>query len=288
VNARRSSWTLCLVAALAGCPTEPDEEDPIVLLDDDDSAAVTDDDDDDSADPVPVAELLQAWVVDREIFSGNPDPLGESHAVGTAVSSPAAVGPWRLVDGTPVPGLGLHPDRADLLEACEEFTSVTLDALPATFDVGPALVLAPSSGDPVALPLGDMHYRLDDGPRLSSAATWTLTDDDSEFSATLQAPTRPIGVLPGPGTISLVSPRNITWTPGGGPVELLLLRFASAVNETAWEAVRCVAEDDGSFILDPTPLAGPNTGSLVFTVSRSVWTDDGSVFTRSSVALATP
>ena len=290
IAARSSALALGLliVPVLPGCPSEEEPDEPIVLLDDDDSAAISDDDDDDSA-VVPGPEILQAWVSDLEILGSGPDPLGRSQAEAIATTDLTPLGAWRLPDGTPVPGLGLHPDRGDLIEGCEAIDSVASDGLPAGFDVGAALVLAPSSGDSLALPLLDGRYVLEDGPRPASAMAWTLSAPEGELTASMTAPRRPVGVQPGPGTLSLLSPRNITWTPGGGDVEILLLRFASLVNETAWEAIRCVAEDDGAFIVDPTGLAGPNTGDLVLTLTRASWSADGAtLFARSTAALATP
>ncbi len=284
--ARRGSLLLSGLLLLAGCPSAPPVEEPIVLLDDDDSADEPDDDDDSAVDP-PL--LLQAWIADIETLGTGPDALGQSHAVSAALTQPAPLGPWQLSNGTPVPGLGLHPDRADLFEGCEEIDSIAVDGLPAGADVGPALVLAPSSGDSHALPLSDGRYRIDAGPRLSAASQWTLSDAEADLVVPFSAPTRPTGILPGPGTISLLSPRNITWAPADGPVEIVLLRYASLVNVNAWQAVRCVAEDDGAFVIDPTSLAGPNTGDLELTVSRAEWSADGAnVFVRSTTALASP
>ncbi len=279
----RASLILIL---LAGCAVEDPDGPPAVLLDDDDSAVDSDDDD---SSVVPGPALLQAWVSDVELLGAGPDPLGRSHAEAAALTSAAPLGAWRLADGTPVPGLGLHPDRGDLVEACEVFDATSFDGLPAGFDVGAALVLAPSAGDSVALPWDDGRYRLDEGPRLEGASAWTLSSPDATWSVALSAPPRPTGVQPGPGTISLLGPRSISWAPGGGPVEIVLLRFASAVNRTNWEAVRCVAEDDGSFLLDPTPLAGPFSGDLLLTVTRSTWSADGTtLFSRSTAADAHP
>lgn len=282
---RSASWLVCW-GLLLGCPQQVEPEPPITLADDDDDSAALADDDDSSALPDP---RLQAWIADLETLGFGPDPLGSSQGRATGVVDLTPLGDWRLPDGTPVPGLGLHPDRDDLLEACEEIDSTSLDGLPSGADLGPALVLAPSTGDSATLLPEDGRYVLEDGPRLSSAGAWTLSDQDGALAIDWSAPGRPSGVLPGPGTFSLVSPRNITWTAGGGPVEILLLRFGSQTSTLNWEAIRCVAEDDGAFVLDPTPLAGPFTGDLVLSLTRAAWTGEGgSVFARTTAILANP
>lgn len=286
MTGRRGSPALAALLLTLGCPSGAPPDEPLVLLDDDDDSAWLPDDDDSAVEP-PLR--LQAWIVDQEILGLEPAPVGESHAAASALLAPVGLGAWRLADNAPVPGLGLHPDRADLLEACEALDASSPDGLPAGADLGSELRLSPSSGDTLTLPWVDGRYLLDAGPPISGAPSWTLSAGSPDPALAFSAPTRPAGVQPGPGTFSLGSTQQVTWTPADGPVEILLLRFDSPINTSDWEAVRCVAEDDGVFSIDPTSLAGPNTGSLVFTVSRASWSADGTdVFVRSTAALADP
>lgn len=272
--ASRGTAELLILLALAGCPAEEEVEGPIVLLPDDDDSAADDDDD-----ATPDERVLRLWRVDRTVRAAGEDDRLEALA-GAALGLP---GTWpqtiELPDGTPLPGLTLHPDATGALDECEVLESASgWGPLPPDEASG-TLTITSDAG------LSNPLVLVADGERFEGSGdfdgvsnSWSL--DASEPAslppgalAGFDAPGLPGPGQPGPGPINLLGTLSVSWTPvGADAVEILLLRFASPVNDQGWEAMRCLVADAGAFAFAPIELAGPGTGPLVVSVSAAEWT----------------
>ena len=294
----RTTLPLALLSLLLGCGL-PTFEDPgdVYLADDDDSANPGDDDDDDaSADdddatnPDDHERSGVIWVLDRHFWESPDDGLHGTDGGATFVTD--AVPP--LADssgpaGLPIPGFALHPtlDPFGGEEGCEPIASTDgRPPLAPSDDVGAAVHLLDAIGSAdLDIAFGDGRYTLEaDGAVITSSFDLTLEGGaqwpGSETEAVVAMPAAPAGLVPGPGTVSGagLAALHVQWTPDdpdvdGARIEVIVVRYASVADETAWSGVRCLADDDGTYTLDASALISAGSGLLQFAVSRAAWTE---------------
>ena len=289
-------WPLVFLLG-CGLPTVDPPDVVIELPDDDDSA---DDDDDDSANPGDDDDAAGpddddvstspdragvVWVLDRHHWTLPDDAVHRGYAEGSFATDPAVpvtdlLGP----DGFPLPGVLLHPDVDPFAgdEGCEAIAGDDArDPLPLSEDVGDALHLtAEGGGADLTIPRkGDLYtWAGADGPpddafgiTLDGGASWPGSDTPGAFAF----PAAPADVVPTPGTVSgaALGSLHVGWIPGGGEgrIEILVARYAAAADTSAWTAVRCLADDDGTFTIDASALIAAGSGDLRFAVTRAAW-----------------
>ncbi len=288
--AARSLPALLFTLSLLGCgPTQP-EPGSVVIPDDDDDSSTGDDDDTTAADDdddTTAPSDLRAWTVlaETEVLGAGSVSLGFRAAAAASFSSgePRPFGDPAVWDGLPLPGAGLHPEAFTDDEGCTLLTSTDpLDPLPASDPVGGVVNLVPTTAA-ATLVLADAGgiYTWDDTVALG-ATTYSIGIKGgadwppATLEAVLSLPPPATGFLQGPGgAISNLAVIEFRWSelddPGG--VEVMMFRWTTA-NQTAWAAVRCTSEDDGSVFIDASSLAAGN-GDITVTVSRAGWVTDG-------------
>jgi len=291
------SLLLVLLLLLAGCGL-PSFEDPgnVVLADDDDDSAATDDDDDDASDdddatnPDDADRSGVVWLLDRHLWS-LPDAGLQATDAGAAFWSepPSPMSDTLGPAGLPVPGLLLHPDLDPFAgdEGCEPVSSTDpRGPLPPSDDVGAAVHLFDESGSAdLEVPAAGPGYALAaDGEVLAATLGLALDGGEtwpgSDSEGLLAMPDLLTGVVPTPGTLSGsgLAALHVQWSPddpdvAGARIEILVVRFATAGDESAWEGVRCLALDDGTYTLDASALIAAGSGDLQLSLSRANWAE---------------
>ena len=295
----RRTLPLALLGMLLGCglPTFEDPGDVFLADDDDDDSAApaddddaTSDDDDDATNPDTDERHGLVWVLDRHHWEEPDLDLHTTDAGGTFVvgEDPPVVDAVSPA-GLPHPRVARHPDLDPFAgeEDCQPIASTDgHPPLPPSDDVGAALHLDDEGGSAsLEIPALVGGYLLGaDGP--VDADSFALTLDGgvdwpgSDTPAALVMPVQPTDLLPTPGNLSgagLVA-LHVQWAPDdpdveGARIEIMVVRFATVGDETAWSGLRCLADDDGTFTIDASALISAGSGDLQFAVSRAAWTD---------------
>lgn len=282
---------LVLVCFLGvGCGFSSPDPGPVIIPDDDDDSGADDDDaanDDDIADDDDdsTPEELRAWSALIQIDDLGPGGVvtgNEYSAIASFGSGlPLPFGSPAGLDGRPLLGTMVHPERVGDLDLCEELRSTAgMDPLPLTQSVGGVVSIVPSSAAAtLQLPETGGVYSIEGSGDLEVAiwslevkggGDWSPTQLDNVYS--IPAPVS--NPLPGPGNLGALGTVQMRWDAANDPngVELMLFR-GTTVDQSQWVAVRCLSPDDGEMFVPASILAAGN-GDIIVTLSRGSWTTE--------------
>ncbi len=259
---------------------------------DDDSGGASSDDDNDteSGDDDSWAEDGSwglAWLraqTDATSTSQSEDSLVGRASFGGSGSKPAGTD-LLGEDGRPQPGFALHPDLLpDEEEGCTPISSTdTWDTVPSTADVGDSLDFDGGTQESLlALTVSSGLYRVDRDETVpftqaDVVATGSSTWPAATWTGALVAPQTPSLQLPTPGgSLQDLTQLRFLWEAGSADdfVELQIIRYSNQAATGPWSGLRCVAQDDGEYIVDAT-AAAVGSGPLYIVFCRAVWKELG-------------